>query len=193
MRGREKFRKIRGLISVLTCCYGLFPKKIRLKLFAHYRGTKGNKGVAIRYALLSTLAEKIGENVLIQPDVYILNPTNLSIGNNVSIHPFCYLECIGGVSIGDDVSIAEGSSVISFDHNYSDVNMPIKDQYITRKPITIENNVWIGAKATILGGTAVREGAVVAAGAVVTKDTASFSVVAGVPAKEIKSRKQGGQ
>lgn len=189
MRGREKFGKAKGIISLLIKLYSLFPKKTRLKLFAHHRTTKGNKGIAIRYALLKTLAASIGENVTIKDDVYILNPSGLNVGDNVSIHPFCYLECIGGVTIGNDVSIAEGTSIISFDHNYENVTIPIKDQGITRKAISIANDVWVGAKATLLGGITVEEGAIIAAGAVVTNDVKKYSIVGGVPAKEIKTRK----
>ena len=190
MRGREKFGKAKGLISLLVSFYSLFPKKTRLRLFVHHRSTKGNKGIAIRYALLKTLAESVGGNVSVQPDVYILNPAHLKIGNNVSIHPFCYFECIGGISIGDNVSIAEGTSIISFEHNYDDISVPIKDQGITRKPVSITEDVWIGAKATILGGIEIKQGSIIAAGAVVTSDVKEYSIVGGVPAREIKTRKK---
>ncbi len=190
MRGREKFGKAKGLISLLVGFYSLFPQKMRLSFFVHHRSTKGNKGIAIRYALLKTLAESIGENVSVQPDVYILNPAQLRVGSNISIHPFCYFECIGGISIGDNVSIAEGTSIISFDHNYGDVSIPIKDQGITRKPINIAEDVWIGAKATVLGGIEIKQGSIIAAGAVVTSDVNEYSIVGGVPAREIKSRKK---
>ena len=193
MKGREQFARAKGLLSVLAKAYGLLPRGVRAKLLVHHRNTKGNKGIAIRYALLKTLAAKIGDNVTVMPDVYLLHPEKLTVGDHVSIHPFCYLECIGGVSIGDDVSIAEGTSVISFDHNYQDVSVPIRDQGITKKAIRIANNVWIGAKATVLCGVAIHETAIVAAGAVVTKSVGAFSVVAGVPAREIKNRKLGKQ
>lgn len=189
MRGRDKFDKAKKLIAILVRYYSIFPKSSRIRLLAHHRSTKGNRGIVIRYALLKTLAEKIGNNVSIQPDVYILNPSKLIIGDNVSIHPLCYLECIGGVNIGNDVSVAEGVSIISFDHNYSDLTLPIKDQGITRKPIHILNDVWIGAKATILGDVKVNEGAIIAAGAVVVNDVDKYTIVGGVPAKVIKQRK----
>lgn len=190
MRGREKFEKANGIIRILVKLYSLFPKNVRIGLFTHYRDTKGNKGIIIRYALLKTLVADIGKNVTIKENVYILNPSGLSIGDNVSIHPFCYLECIGSVTIGNDVSIAEGTSIISFNHNYENTLIPIKDQGITRKAVNIANDVWIGAKATILGGVTVEEGAIIAAGAVVTNDVKKYSIVGGVPAKEIKTRKQ---
>lgn len=189
MKGRDIFVKVRGIICFLTKMYALFPRSVRMKLLVHHRTTKGNKGIVIRYALLKSLASEIGDNVAIMPDVYLLHPECLTIGNHVSIHPFCYLECIGGVSIGNDVSIAEGTSIISFEHKYTDLTVPIKNQGIWKKAISIDDDVWIGAKSTILSGMRIEKGAIVAAGAVVTKNVEAFSIVAGVPAKKIKNRK----
>ncbi len=61
-------------------------------------------------------------------------------------------------------------------------------QKIEHKPIVIEDDVWIGARATILGGVTIGRGAIVAAGAVVTKSVPPFTIVAGVPAKPLKIR-----
>ena len=143
---------------------------------------------AQRYALLKTLAKRLGDNVAIFPDVYLLNVQALEIGNNVSLQPMVYIEAYGGIRIGNDVSIAEGASVFSVNHGFKDLNTPIKDQEITSLPIEIEDNVWIGSKATILGGVKISSGTIVAAGAVVNKPTETNSIVAGVPAKLVKKR-----
>jgi len=188
MSGREKFRRARNILIFLERLIKIIPLRVREKLFVHYRGAKGKKGIAIRYILLKTLAKKIGDNVCIQPDVYLLNVSDLEIGCNVSIHPLTYIDAKGGVSIGDNVSIAEGTSIISFDHGYADNNVPMKYQKIIKKPITICNDVWLGAKSTILGDVTIAEGSIVGAGAVVTKSTHAYSIVGGVPAKQIGDR-----
>ena len=77
---------------------------------------------------------------------------------------------------------------MSEEHIYIDRNLPIKDQGKTYAPVTIKDNVWIGAKATILSGVTIGTGAIVGAGAVVTKDVPENSIVAGVPARIIKNR-----
>jgi acetyltransferase-like isoleucine patch superfamily enzyme len=188
VRGRDKFRKIKPLINMLVKLYSIFPRKLRTKLFEHYRNTKGNKGLVIRYALLKTIAIQVGDNVAIYPDVYIFHTEGLSIGNNVSIHPMCYIEAKGGITIGDDVSIAHAVTILSVNHIYSDLNVPIKDQGIEYKQTEIKTNVWIGAKASVLAGVTVSSGAIIATGAVVTKDVAEKTIVGGVPAALIKAR-----
>lgn len=188
MRGRDKFAKIKPIINALAKMYSILPQSIRLKIMANIRKKPGNIALVKRYALLKTLAKSVGDNVSVFPDVYLQNVQELEIGNNVSFQPMVYIEAYGGVKIGDDVSFAEGASLFSVNHGFKDLNKPIKDQPLTSLPIEIENNVWIGAKATILGGVRVASGTIVAAGAVVNKDTEKNATVAGVPARVIKIR-----
>lgn len=188
MRGRDKFKKFRVILKLLQAFYSVFPRKIRLFFFVRRRKTCGYYGLAVRYALLKTLAKSVGDNVSIYPDVYLFNVQNLIIGNNVSIHPMSYVEAYGGVVIGNDVSIAQGTTIMSVNHDFSKLDIPIKDQGIEARPILIENDVWIGAKATVLGNVTIASGTVVGASAVVTKNTECNSVVAGIPARIIKKR-----
>lgn len=187
-RGRDKFNKAKGAISLIVKFYGVFPRKLRMKWLVRYRNMNGNMGMVIRYALLKTLAKSVGDNVSIHPGVYIFNFQDLEIGDNVSIHPMCYIEAWGGVQIGNDVSIAHDVSIIAFTHSWSDLEIPIKDQPTIKRPICIGNNVWIGAKATILGGVKVEDGSIIGAGAVLTKSTENNGIYAGVPARLIKRR-----
>lgn len=188
MRGRDKFLIFKPAIIAITKVYSLFPRSLRLKRFNKIRKKTGNIAIAERYALLKTLARSVGDNVSVYSDVYLQNIQEMEIGNNVSFQPMVYIEAYGGIRIGDDVSIAEGASFFSVNHGYSSINIPIKDQPLEALPIEIENDVWIGAKATILGGVTVSSGTIVAAGAVVSHNTIKNSIVAGVPAKMIKIR-----
>lgn len=188
-RGRDKFKKFKSILSLLSAFYSVFPLNSRKKIFEHYRNTKGLKGIAIRYALIKTIAKGCGDNVSIHPGCYILSAENLMLGNNVSIHPMCYIDATGEIEIGNDVSIAHATTIMSTSHSFSDVNIPIKDQEVIREKVVIEDNVWLGSKATILCGNTVKTGSVVGASAVVTKDVESYTVVAGVPAKVIKEIK----
>ncbi|PIC69191.1 galactoside O-acetyltransferase [Sporosarcina sp. P16b] len=150
--------------------------------------TQGNKGLLIRYVLFKSISEKCGDNVSIHPQVYIFNARELSVGDNVSIHPMCYIDATGRIQIGSDVSIAHGTTIMSTNHQYSDVNLPIKDQPIDLINTQIDDDVWVGAKVTILAGIKVESGSVLAAGAVITKDVSKHTIVGGVPAIEIKNR-----
>lgn len=192
VRGREKFSKFKAVLNVFVKLYSVLPRKIRVSLFEKHRYMRGKLGLGIRYALLKSIARECGDNVAVYPGAYILNPQNLSIGSNVSIQPMCYLECGNsddiGIVIGNDVSIAHGATVMATSHLYTDKNIPIKDQGVETKTVVISDNVWIGAKATVLCGVKILEGTIIGSNAVVTKDAESESVYAGVPARKIKNR-----
>lgn len=89
---------------------------------------------------------------------------------------------IGPVTIGNHVNLAQGITVTALNHNFSDPSLPIDAQGISTMPVVIEDDVWIGANAVILPGVRIGRHSVVAAGAVVTSDVPSGSLVAGVPA-----------
>lgn len=97
---------------------------------------------------------------------------------------------IGPVCIGNHVNLAQGITVTALNHNFADSNRKIDEQGISTKPVVIGDDVWIGANAVILPGVTIGRHVVVAAGAVVTKDVPDYSLVAGVPAKEIKKLRE---
>ena len=190
-RGREQFAKYKGAFGLITCFYRILPMKMRKKALEKKRFKRGKLGIGLRYAILRSITDSVGDNVAIFPGTYVLHPENLVVGNNVSIQPMCYLECgtvKGGITIGNDVSIAHGVTVMATTHTFDDRDVPIKDQKVKDEPVRIEDNVWIGAKVSILSGTTVANGCVVGAGAVVTKPTEPDGVYAGVPARRIKDR-----
>ena len=95
----------------------------------------------------------------------------------------------GEINIGNHVAIANGATIISETQNFSETDKFIKDQGITKKPISIEDDVWLGSKVTILGNTRIGKGAVIGAGSVVTKDIPSYTIAYGVPCKVVRNRK----
>ena len=180
IRGRDTFRKFKTILVLGAKCYKLLPKRIRLVIWNGISRKNGLIRMAQRYMLCKSFCIEIGDNVSIH---------DIKFGNNVSIHPMCYFQASGGIEIGNDVSIAHGVTLMTENHSYEDRNVPIKDQPVISKPIIIEDNVWIGAKATVLYGRRIGENSVIAAGAVVTKDVPPNTVVAGVPARVIKELK----
>ena len=109
-------------------------------------------------------------------DVVIGNHTRIGLHNTI----------IGPVTIGNHVNLAQGITVTALNHNFEDSNKRIDEQGVSTNPVTIEDDIWIGANAVILPGVTIGHHSVVAAGAVVTKDVPPHSLVAGVPAKIIK-------
>ena len=135
------------------------------------------------------LGWRIGPNVTIFMGQHVQmaqvrrSAQKVSIGKNTIINWDCMLYTTGGLVIGENVSIGAGVWLITGTH---DMNHP---QFIdTYKPIMVGDYVWIGMRATILGGVTIGEGAVVMAGAVVTRDVPPYAVVGGVPAKVITQR-----
>ncbi|MEM0575271.1 acyltransferase [Flavobacterium polysaccharolyticum] len=114
---------------------------------------------------------------------------NIKIGENCSINPYTVLYGHGNLTIGNNVLIAGHVLIIPANHKFDDLSVPINQQGETRKGIVIEDNVWIGSGCRILDGVVIRSGAIIAAGAVVNRDVASDTIVGGVPARIIKTRK----
>lgn len=131
-----------------------------------------------RAALISQFAA-CGEGVSIQLPVVINNADHLRLGARVSINAFVHIWALGGVTIGDDTLIASHVAITSLTHD------PRSELFATSsqtRPVVIGRNVWIGAHAVILPGVTIGDGAIIGAGAVVTRDVAPRSVVVGVPA-----------
>ena len=113
---------------------------------------------------------------------------DVTIGDHTRVGIHCTV--IGPVCIGNHVNLAQGITVTALNHNFADSSRKIDEQGISTKPVVISDDVWIGANAVILPGVTIGRHVVVAAGAVVTKDVPDYSLVAGVPAKEIKKLRE---
>jgi acetyltransferase-like isoleucine patch superfamily enzyme len=145
---------------------------------------------------LSLLGLHFGDNVTIGRDAQI-RPSGyygrdvgvgLRVGVNSNVGPASYIGASGGITIGDNVLMAPAVIVLSEEHNFAEHGVVIKAQGVRHAPTEIADDVWLGARATVLGGTRIGRGAIVAAGAVVTRDVAPGCVVAGVPARVIAER-----
>ena len=116
------------------------------------------------------------------PPFYTDCGKNIHVGKNVFINAGCCFQDQGGIRIGDGVLIGHQVVLATLNHDLA----PNNRQSMIPKPIVIGNNVWIGSHATILGGVTIGDNAVIAAGAVVTRDVPENTVAGGVPAKIIK-------
>lgn len=186
--GRDLFKKHAWIIRAVCVFFSIFPRWLNLFLWSAFSRKRGKVGMLLRYALLKNLVISCGYNVAVYADVHIMGFENIRIGSNVSIHPMAYIEGSGGLEIGDNVSIAHSASIISTSHTYSDERIPIKYQPIARKKISIGDNVWVGAKASLLYGVKIGGGSIIAAHSLVNKSVPENCVVAGVPAKILKKR-----
>jgi acetyltransferase-like isoleucine patch superfamily enzyme len=148
--------------------------------------TKVPRGVRI---LWKDGSVRIGERAHLRPGVVIdAQRGSIDIGHHVSLNDYTILLGRGGIRIGNDVRIAGQVMIASFDHNFHDVSQPIRTQGVTRKPIVIEDDVWIGSGAKILGGSHIARGCVIGANAVVKGRTEPYGVYVGIPATFLKRR-----
>jgi acetyltransferase-like isoleucine patch superfamily enzyme len=107
----------------------------------------------------------------------------IRIGVRTVVNRGCCLDGRGGLTIGDNVSISPGVWILTDEH---DMQSPFFPEVLA--PVVIGDYAWLGSRATILPGVTVGEGAVVAAGAVVTRDVPPYTVVGGIPARPIGAR-----
>lgn len=134
--------------------------------------------------------KSVGSPVRIREPVALSPIGNIAIGSNVVINEQSLLLADGGITIGDNVAISLACTILTSSHLFEgpDWNaLPWSETNIL-SPVNIEDNVWIGINVTILPGVTIHEGAIVGAGSVVTSDVPKCAVVAGNPARVIKTR-----
>lgn len=138
----------------------------------------------LRKWILRLFGMKIGRHSQIMRNVDVRCPYRIIVGRDTTIEKNVLLDGRGGqLKIGDNVDIAQGSSIWTLEHDYNDPGFKPKGE-----PVEIGDYCWIASNATILPGVKLGRGAVVATGAVVTKNVSDLTVVAGIPAKSISHR-----
>lgn len=151
----------------------------------HYAGGYTFKiSKIIRIGCGKLLFDSCGKNVDIGRRVKL--SSRITLGDKSGIGDESYF--IGEVHIGNDVMMGPRCAFIASNHNYSNLSITMNQQGGCEKPIHIGNNVWIGYGAIIMSGVSVADGAIISAGAVVTKNVEENAIVGGVPAKLIKVR-----
>ena len=125
----------------------------------------------------------IGDNTVIYNSCHLRDPHKITIGNNSSIGDRCILDGRSGLTIGDSVNMSTEAWIWTLQHDPHD-----PDFAAVGAPVVIEDYAWISCRTIILPGVTIGRGAVVAAGAVVTKSVEPYAIVGGVPAKKIGDR-----
>jgi acetyltransferase-like isoleucine patch superfamily enzyme len=112
------------------------------------------------------------------------------IGARAAVCEGSFIGAKGPVVIGDETNLGPGCKIIAENHGFDDPDLPIREQALSREGITIGRDCWLGANVVVLDGVTIGDGAVMAAGAVVTGDVDPGTVVAGVPARPLRRRDQ---
>lgn len=147
----------------------------------------GHLSRSIRIRVVRPCFASCGSDVNVEAQVRAGTFRRISIGDRSGIGLGCML--LGKVTIGSDVMMGPECILITNNHRTDDTREPMIDQgFDTERPIVIGNDVWLGARCIILPGVTIGDGAIVEAGAVVTRDVAPYMIVGGNPAQPIRSR-----
>jgi maltose O-acetyltransferase len=176
-------KKVRKALRFL--CLGIYY------LFAQYLPRTNSRlsfgsGV-IRRVVCRHIFRSMGKQVNIERGAYFSTGEQISIGDHSGLGVNCSVT--GPVTIGCDVMMGPDVIVMTENHATADVTRPMRGQgALPRRPVVIEDDVWIGSRVIILPGVTIRHGAIVGAGAVVTKEVPAYAVVGGNPARVLKYR-----
>ncbi len=170
---------IEGGSELHQVCYELAQRA--LKITSEINGSYKTPE-EIRILMSDLIGKPIDDSFAMFPPINADCGLNIDIGKNVFINSGCCFQDHGGITLGDGVLVGHNVVMATLNHELD----PRRRGTTHPKPIVIGNDVWIGSNSTILQGVTIGDGAVIAAGATVTKDVAAKTIVGGVPAKFIK-------
>lgn len=144
---------------------------------------------AIRRFLAVRILKECGEGVVVKDRCYFGDGSRLTVGRNCQLGQNSRL--LGEISLGDHIMMGPDVIIMAVSHDVSRTDIPMNTPLIPgiERPVTIGSDVWIGTRVIIMPGVTIGDHSIVGAGAVVTKSFPPYSIIAGVPAKTIGSRK----
>jgi putative colanic acid biosynthesis acetyltransferase WcaF len=137
----------------------------------------------VKVGLLRIFGCRIGNGVVIKPNINIKYPWKLTIGNSVWIGERVWIDNLGPVFIGDNTSISQGALLLTGSHNYKNIGFDL-----IVKGITLEDGVWIGAKSIVCPGVTCKSHSVLTVGSVATNDLEAYFIYQGIPAEKKRKR-----
>lgn len=148
----------------------------------------GEIGVYLRRRYFRKHFKQYGEEIIISHHVTLYNPQKMIVGDRVHISGYAHINAGGGITIGDNSGIGPYAKIFSVNHDLDSQDKFWHHTWKPGEPVRIGKDVWIGSAAIILPGVSIGDGAIIGAGAVVTKDIPPYSMAVGNPAKVIRSR-----
>ncbi len=172
--------------------FGQAARLMAYYLFARHLPRSSARGCGwtrpVRRLVCRGLFRRAGANINVEKGAYFGDGREIEIGDNSGIGINCHI--IGPVQIGRDVMMAPEVIILTSNHRFDRTDVPMCRQgTLPPEPVMIGDDVWIGTRAIILPGVSIGRGAIIAAGAVVTKDVPEYAIVAGNPARIIRNRK----
>jgi maltose O-acetyltransferase len=141
----------------------------------------------VRRFIAKGLFRHSGRNINIEKGAYFGDGSQIEIGDNSGIGVNCRV--CGPVTIGDNVMMGPDVIILTERHRFGRLDIPMREQgYDTPAPVVIGDDVWIGTRVIVLPGVSIGKGAVIGAGAIVTKDVPEYAIACGNPARIVKYR-----
>lgn len=181
-----EFRKLMAMRTYIHEGSELFDtfhklSQAALKITAEINN-KYNTPEEIRKLFSKLIGRDVDETFGLFPPFYTECGKNILVGKNVFINACCRFQDQGGITIGDGCFLGHNVTIATLNHEFN----PENRANIIPKPVTIGKKVWIGSDSTILPGVEIGEGAIIAAGSVVTKNVPRNTIVAGNPARIVR-------
>ncbi len=186
-RGRELYEKVEPILLAGAWMLKRLPRKLVSGSYWIIQWVPGMPGYALRFMWGKALAKHMGRAAKIGPSTIIRSWEGISMGDYTAINEMCLIDAVGGITIGDNSGIGHHSSVLSFEHTWSDTTKSMREQPLIVKPIVIEDDVLVMAGTRVLCGRTIGRHSIVAANSVVTKDLPAHGIYGGLPAKRIGS------
>lgn len=137
----------------------------------------------VRDLFARLLGKPVDPSFRVFPPFYTDFGKNITVGKNVFINACCHFQDQGGITLGDNCLVGHNVVFATLNHGFA----PEERQSMLPAPIVVGRDVWIGSNSTILQGVTIGDNSIIAAGSVVTKDVLANAIVAGVPARFIRS------
>jgi maltose O-acetyltransferase len=152
------------------------------------RSLPGLTGFGLRFLLYRVLFARLDGFCFLYPGARIHHAYGIRAGRNLHVNSNVYIDGRGGLTIGANVLLGPNVVIVTSQHHWTDPAVPIVLQGHIEEPVVIGDDVWVGAQAVVNPGVTIAAGTIVGAGAVVTTDTEPYTIVAGVPARQIGTR-----
>jgi acetyltransferase-like isoleucine patch superfamily enzyme len=153
-------------------------------------GIPGKLGQRARGFFMRYFLRRLGPHTVIQSGLRITNPESVAIGAHCNLAQGIFITGGGGVDIGDWVGFGPDVKIWSVNHRFEDPDRPWLQQGWDKKPVRIEDDVWLGAGVFVMPGITIGKGAIISACAVVNKTVPPYALVAGNPARVVGWRKR---
>ena len=153
-------------------------------------GVPGALGRSLRRTFMPFILRRLGADTEIQSGLRVTNPEHVSIGSNCNLAQGLFITGGGGVTIGDWVGFGPDTKIWSVNHRFADPDTPWLLQGWDKKPVVIEDDVWLGANVFVMPGVTIGKGAIVSAGTVVNRSIPPYAIVTGNPGRVVGWRKQ---